>query len=110
MKDVFCQIVEGQIPSKKVYEDDDILAIEDIKPKARIHVVIFPKKHLSATINEEDSDVILEKVFKTVRKIAKDKKVDQTGYRVLSNHGFDAGQSVSHLHFHLLAGEQLKDI
>jgi histidine triad (HIT) family protein len=110
MEDIFCQIAEGKISSKAVYEDDKILAIDDIEPKAKIHIIIFPKKHIASTINEEDSDAVLGRIFKVARKIAKIKGVEESGYRVVTNHGSDSGQTVSHLHFHFLAGEKLKNI
>jgi len=110
MNDVFCQIVQGKIPAKILFENDKILAIEDIAPKAKIHLLIFPKKHTSSSANDETSNEILQDVFDAARILAKKLKVNISGYRILTNVGDDAGQTINHLHFHLLAGEKLKNI
>lgn len=110
MDDVFCRIIRGEIPAKKVYENADILAIEDANPKAKIHLLILPKQHIASSVNEEMPDKLFEEIFSSVREIARKLGVEKSGYRVVTNHGTDAGQSVEHIHFHFLAGEKLKDI
>lgn len=106
---IFCMIAEGKIPSSKVYEDENILAFNDINPQAPIHVVVIPKAHISCLddINESNAD-IAAKIFAKIPEIAKKAGV-VNGYRLVSNCGADACQSVKHLHFHILGGTQLAD-
>lgn len=105
---IFCKIISGEIPSKKVYEDDKILAFHDISPMAPVHVVIIPKEHISSAneLNDENSAVVAH-IVKTAAKIAKELGIDQSGYRIVNNCGADGGQTVFHLHFHLLGGKKL---
>ena len=106
---LFCQIAKGDIPSAKVYEDDNILAFKDINPQAPVHVLVIPKKHIQSVdeITKESSQMIAD-IFEKIPKIAK--KLDlKNGYRIISNAGSDACQSVPHLHFHILGGDQLSD-
>lgn len=105
---VFCKIVQGEIPSNKVYEDDKILSFKDLNPEAPVHVLIIPKKHIASLteVNEEDAEIIAH-IFKTIPKIVKDLGIDKDGYRVVSNCGEFGGQSVPHVHFHLLGGRSL---
>ena len=104
---IFCKIVAGDIPSTKVYEDDKILAFRDINPEAPVHILVIPKEHISSAneINDTNSAVISH-IFETIPRIAADEKLDG-GYRILTNIGKDGGQSVHHLHFHILGGKQL---
>ena len=104
---LFCKIVAGEIPSNKVYEDDLILAFRDIAPMAPTHILVIPKTHIGsvAEINAENSAVIAH-IFREIPKIAKAEGLDN-GYRVVSNCGADAGQTVHHLHFHILGGRKL---
>ena len=104
---LFCKIISGEIPSTKVYEDELVYAFRDIAPQAKTHILVIPKEHISGVseINEENSAVISH-IFEVVAKIARDEKLDN-GYRVVSNCGADAGQTVFHLHFHILGGEKL---
>lgn len=101
---IFCKIVNGEIPSRKVYEDDKILAFKDIEPQAPVHVVIVPKVHIASVdeLNEENSAVVAH-IFANAAKIARDTGLTN-GYRIINNCGDDAGQTVHHLHFHLLGG------
>jgi len=104
---LFCRIVDGEIPAKKVYEDEHVLAFEDISPKAPTHVLIIPKKHFSG-LNEaqaEDAEVI-GRCHLVAAEIARQRNVEQ-GYRTVLNEGPGAGQSVFHLHVHLLGGRGL---
>lgn len=105
---LFCRIIKGEIPSEKVYEDEIVFAFKDIKPEAPSHVLIIPKKHIS-NINELESEdeAIIGHIYTAAKKIARDLGVDKTGYRVVANCGNDAGQTVYHIHFHLLGGRSL---
>lgn len=104
---LFCKIIAGEIPSTKVYEDELVLAFRDIAPQAPTHILVIPKEHIAsvAEINEKNSAVVSH-IFEVIAKIAKDEKLDG-GYRVVSNCGNDAGQTVHHLHFHILGGKKL---
>ena len=107
---IFCKIIKGEIPSSKVYEDDEILAFKDINPAAPIHILVIPKKHITSLIEIEESDErLIGKIYKTINKIVKEQEFDQKGFRVIVNCGEDGGQEVGHLHFHLLAGKKLGD-
>lgn len=101
---VFCKIASGEIPSAKVYEDDTVVAFNDLEPQAPVHILIIPKTHITsmADINEENSGVVAH-IFEVAAIIAKEKGLDD-GFRVVSNCGDSAGQSVKHLHFHLMGG------
>ncbi len=105
---IFCSIIEGKIPSQKVYENEHVFAFKDINPEAPIHVLIIPKLHISSLneLQEENIDVISH-VYSAAKKIAKELGVSDSGYRVVSNCGKDAGQTVYHIHFHLLGGRSL---
>ena len=104
---IFCGIVSGAIPSKKVYEDDMILAFYDLNPQAPVHVLVIPKQHIACAdeINESNSDVVAH-IFEKIPEIAKSLGLTN-GYRIVSNCGDDACQTVKHLHFHLLGGEKM---
>ena len=106
---LFCKIVDGSIPSSKVYEDDKILAFKDINPQAPTHILVIPKCHIPSVdgINEENADLVAY-LFTKIPAIAKDAGLSG-GYRVISNCGPDACQSVPRLHFHILGGAQLAD-
>lgn len=105
---IFCKIINKEIPSKIVYEDDDILAFEDINPLAKIHILLVPKKHIetAADLQEEDAAVI-GKIYLTAKKIAEEKGMAEDGYRIVNNCKEFGGQEVFHIHFHLLGGEKL---
>ena len=105
---IFCKIVEGQIPADKVYEDDKVLAFRDIKPEAPVHIVVIPKKHI-VSLNEVDKEdlEILSHILLVAKNIASENGIAKTGYRLVNNCGTDGGQTVSHLHFHLLGGRNL---
>jgi histidine triad (HIT) family protein len=101
---IFCKIISGEIPSEKVFENDKIIAFNDINPKARIHILVVPKKHIESvkSLEETDKDLIVEVIF-AAKKIAKDK--DLEGYKLVFNVGREGGQLVDHLHLHLLSGD-----
>ena len=104
---LFCKIVEGKIPAKKIYEDEHTFAFEDIDPKAPTHVLIVPKKHLAGLKEATGSDAeIIGRCHLTAAKIAKDRKIEE-GYRTVLNVGPRSGQSVFHLHVHLLGKRAL---
>ena len=104
---LFCKIVAGDIPSTKVYEDEKILAFRDIAPQAPCHVLVIPKAHIADVngITAENSAVVAH-IFQVIPQIAKAEGLEN-GYRIVSNCGPDAGQTVQHLHFHILGGKQL---
>lgn len=106
---LFCSIIKGDIPSTKVYEDETVFAFKDINPVAPVHILIVPKNHLSSVndVTEENSAVIAH-IYEVAAKLAKEMGIAESGYRVVSNCGKDAGQTVFHLHFHLLGGKVLK--
>ncbi len=104
---LFCEIMAGNIPSSKVYEDDYVYAFKDIAPQAPFHVIIIPKKHIvSAAQIDSENSIYVSKIFEAVSIIAKENKLDN-GFRVVTNCGSDGGQTVGHLHYHLLGGRQL---
>ena len=105
---IFCKIIKGEIPSNKVYEDDEILAFKDINPMAPVHILVIPKKHIKSAdeISEED-ELLIGKIFTVIKRLAKENNLDN-GYRIVNNCGEDGGQAVKHLHFHLLGGRKLK--
>ena len=104
---LFCKIAAGEIPSTKVYEDDSILAFRDIAPQAPTHILVIPKTHIGsvAELTAENADVVAH-IFAVIPQIA-EKEGLVNGYRVVSNCGSDAGQTVPHLHFHILGGKAL---
>ena len=104
---LFCKIVAGRIPSTKVYEDEQVLAFRDIAPMAPTHIMVIPKAHIAsvAEVSVENSAVVAH-IFEVIPAIARAEKLDG-GYRVVSNCGKDAGQTVHHLHFHILGGREL---
>jgi len=106
---IFCKIIAGEIPSKKAYEDRDIFAFYDINPQAPIHILVIPKEHICCIDRiSSDNSAIIAKIFEKIPQIAKDAGLTN-GYRVVSNCGNDACQSVRHLHFHILGGTQLSE-
>ena len=106
---IFCKIVSGEIPSKKVYEDEKILAFNDLNPQAKVHVLVIPKKHILCVdeIDSSNSETVAY-IFEKIPVIAKSLGLSD-GYRVITNCGDDACQSVKHLHFHILGGEKLSE-
>ena len=105
---LFCKLVQGKIPAKKVYEDEHTFAFEDIDPKAPTHVLIVPKKHLTGLKEATAADAeVIGRCHLTAAKIAKDRKIED-GYRTVLNVGPKSGQSVFHLHVHLIGGRDLR--
>jgi histidine triad (HIT) family protein len=108
---IFCKIIAGSIPSKKIYEDNNILAFHDIQPLAAVHALIIPKKHI-ATMNEVENDdwSLIGDIHRAAQLIARDLGVAESGYRLVNNCGKEGGQIVYHIHYHLLGGEQLEPL
>ncbi len=109
MNCIFCKIINGEIPSSKVYEDEYCLAFKDLNPAAPVHVLVVPKTHIESLdcVNEENIDIV-SKVVSAIPAVAKAAGV-QNGYRVITNIGEDGGQTVKHLHFHILGGKKLTE-
>lgn len=105
---IFCKIANKEIPSTIVYEDDDVIAFHDVNPEAPVHILVIPKKHIASldAATEEDQQ-LLGKLLLTVRKLAIDHGIADNGYRVVTNCGEQGGQSVMHLHFHLMGGREM---
>ncbi len=103
---LFCEIIAGNIPSTKVYEDDNILAFKDINPVAPVHIIVVPKVHIeSANDITADNSKYVSDIFEKIPEIAKSQGIDS--YRIINNCGEDAGQTVKHLHFHIVGGTKL---
>ncbi len=105
---LFCKIIARQIPADIVYEDDKVLAFNDISPQAPVHILIVPKKHIDKVSNlkESDKDIVCELIF-TAKKLAQEKGIAESGYRLVLNNNRDAGQAVLHIHLHLLGGRKM---
>lgn len=106
---IFCKIINGDIPSNKIYEDDKVYAFNDINPEAPIHFLVIPKEHIESAnaINENNADIVAH-IFKVINKLVIELGVAEKGYRIVNNCGEDGGQTVKHLHFHVLAGRSLQ--
>ncbi len=106
---LFCQIVGGGIPTTKLYEDDQVIAFDDINPQARVHVLVIPKRHVISLDDTQDSDAtLLGRLMVVCAKMARERAIVESGYRVVANIGRGAGQSVFHLHLHVLGGRSFK--
>lgn len=108
MKDdcIFCKIINNEIPSTKVYEDDTVIAFNDINPLAPIHILVVPKIHIENLMELENNE-LLAHLVEVIKKIAIEQGLDKDGFRVVTNNGENAGQVVKHLHFHILGGKKL---
>ena len=104
---IFCKIIEKKLPSRIVYEDDTVTAFEDVNPQAPVHTLVVPKKHIPDihSMTEADRELVGH-LFFTARKIAEEKGLDANGYRMVINNGRGAGQTVFHLHLHILSGRR----
>ncbi len=106
---LFCKIANGSIPAEKIYEDDFILAFKDINPVAPVHIVIIPKEHIdSVMLLKDEHKSLTGHIFIKAQEIAKKYGIAETGFRLVNNCGNDGGQSVMHIHFHLLGGRSLQ--
>jgi histidine triad (HIT) family protein len=105
---IFCKIIDGKIPARKVFEDDLLVVIEDISPVAPVHLLIIPRKHIVNALDLGPADdALVGHVHRTAARIAREKGVAESGFRIVSNNNAGAGQSVFHIHFHFLAGRQM---
>ncbi len=102
---IFCKIVDGEIPCNKVHENDEFLAFHDVNPKAPIHILVIPKKHIERFQNATPE--LMAKMTPFIQEVARILELDQRGYRLIVNNGEDGGQEVMHLHFHILGGTKL---
>ncbi len=107
---IFCKIAGKEIPSTIVYEDEQVLAFKDLEPQAPVHVLVIPKKHVEsvAALQEEDKELAAHILVEVIPKLAKDLGIEEKGFRVVTNTGVEGGQSVKHLHFHLLGGRSMQ--
>ena len=105
----FWKIIKGEIPSKKIYEDEKVLAFYDISPEAPVHFLVIPKEHIVSAndITEENAEVVSH-IFVVINKIARELKINETGYRIVNNCGEQGGQTVGHMHFHVLGARDMK--
>lgn len=105
---IFCKIVKGEIPSSKVYENDEILVFNDLNPQAPIHFLVIPKKHIESCnyITEENKDIV-GKIFLKIKELSKEMGFFESGYRIINNCNEDGQQTVKHLHFHVLAKRKM---
>ena len=105
---LFCAIAEGAIPSKKVYEDDVALVFHDIAPAAPVHVIIAPKEHIPSALDiNRDNSAVVGHIYEVAAALAAALEIDRSGFRIVNNCGEDGGQTVGHLHFHLMGGRVL---
>ncbi|HEX9023006.1 MAG TPA: histidine triad nucleotide-binding protein [Geobacteraceae bacterium] len=105
---IFCRIIKGELPAKKVYEDNLVIAIEDIAPVAPTHVLVIPRKHFVNALDLDPADnVLIGHIFQVAARIARERGEAERGFRVVCNNNAGAGQSVFHIHFHLLAGRHM---
>ncbi|KHM51988.1 histidine triad (HIT) family protein [Anaerovibrio lipolyticus DSM 3074] len=107
---IFCKIANKEIPSTVVYEDDQVIAFKDLEPQAPVHVLVIPKKHVAsiAALKSEDKELAGHILCEVIPKIAKEQGVTDSGFRVVANTGAEGGQTVNHLHFHLLGGRSMQ--
>lgn len=106
---IFCKIIAGEIPCSKKYEDDQVLAFSDISPQAPVHILIIPKQHLDSVLNiGQAAPGLMDHLLTAANKLAAETGIDQTGFRLVINTGNDGGQSVGHLHMHIMGGRSLK--
>lgn len=109
MKDcIFCKISSGQIPSRVVFQDEEVFAFEDVNPQAPVHVLVIPKRHMEGLNDTKPGDkAFLGHLFETAIRVAEKKGITESGYRVVANTGRNGGQTVFHLHLHVLGGRQM---
>ena len=114
---IFCKIIKNEIPSSKVYENDDILAFKDINPQAPVHIIVIPKKHIENILELNDESLLktyssndtVPKIHKAIKEIVREQNLDKQGFRLVTNTGEHACQTVKHLHFHILGGDKLPE-
>ncbi|WIW69769.1 MULTISPECIES: histidine triad nucleotide-binding protein [Anaerosinus] len=106
---IFCKIANKEIPAKFVYEDEMVMAFHDISPEAPVHILVIPKKHIASLleVTNEDSQLMVNIMTNVIPRIAKDQGIDEKGFRLVANTKEDGGQTVDHLHFHILGGRSM---
>jgi histidine triad (HIT) family protein len=105
---IFCKIINGEIPSAKIYEDDKVIAFNDINPVAPVHMLVIPKKHYESIIDIPDEEMdIVSHMHRVIKTLSQQNGFDKTGFRIINNCGDDGCQEVKHIHFHILAGKKL---
>ena len=106
---LFCRLAAGEIPSTQLHADEDVLAFLDVAPKAPVHVLVIPRRHIAsaADLTVEDGP-LLGRIFAVAREVAQARGIDERGYRIVTNVGADAGQTVAHLHFHVMGGRRMQ--
>ena len=105
---LFCALVAGKINANIVYQDDRIVAFRDVKPQAPVHILIIPRKHVAGVLDiEPDDHAVIGEIFQVASRLAREQGIGDSGFRVVVNSGADAGQSVFHLHYHLIGGRQM---
>ena len=106
---IFCKIIKGEIPATTFYEDDNVMAFQDINSQAPSHILVIPKKHITSMVHltTEDREEIIPHIFKVIQDLAKEFNLNEKGFRIVNNCGEEGGQTVDHLHFHLLGGRQM---
>jgi histidine triad (HIT) family protein len=106
---LFCKIAKGEIPSKKVYEDDKVYAFYDINPEAPVHFLVIPKEHIQSANSLNDNNAhVISHIFKVINKLVVELNIADKGYRIVNNCGEDGGQTVNHIHFHVLGGRNMQ--
>ena len=107
---IFCKIINKEIPSTIVYEDETVIAFNDVNPAAPIHILVVPKKHIETLLDvKEEDSLVISHIYQVINKIAEKENFAQNGFRVIANCGKDSGQEVMHIHFHVLGGKKLGD-
>lgn len=107
---IFCKIINREIPSQIVYEDEKVIAFNDVNPAAPIHILVVPKKHIPTLLDvPKDESELISYIYKIINKIAHEQGFAEKGFRVIANCGEDSGQEVQHIHFHVLGGKKLGD-
>jgi histidine triad (HIT) family protein len=105
---LFCGIVEEKVPANIVYRDDSVVAFRDITPRAPVHILIIPRKHIVSVLDiDPDDGALIGQIFQVAARLAREHGIAESGFRVVVNAGPDAGQSVFHMHYHLLGGRQM---
>lgn len=105
---LFCKIIDGEIPAKKIYEDENFLAFHDINPKAKVHALVIPKKHIPTLMDISKADLeLIGEMHEIIQKVVKKLNLDEKGFRVINNCGDFGGQEIYHIHYHILGGERL---
>jgi len=105
---IFCRIIEGSIPAKMVYQDEHTFAFDDVNPQAPVHTLVVPRRHVESVKDLDESDqALMARLLLTCTRVAKDKGLSERGFRLVANTGRDGGQTVFHLHFHVMGGRQM---